>query len=70
MATSHGLNHLLLGKISSSIPHTDPRFQVVEVAAVQLEKLDQQDAQVYVGCPAVDPWVELNPRPIPAIINI
>lgn len=60
MAAAHGLHHLLLGEVRSSVLHTDPRFQVVEVAAVQLEELDQQDAQVYVGRPAVDPGVELK----------
>lgn len=60
MATAHGFNHLLLGKVSSSVLHSDPCFQVVEVAAIQLEELDQEDAQVYVGRPAVDPGVELN----------
>lgn len=60
MAVAHGLHHLLLGEIRSSVLHTDPGFQVVEVAAIKLEELDQEDAQVYVGRPAVDPGVALN----------
>lgn len=63
MATAQGLHHLLLGKVRASVLHTDPRFQVVEVSAVQFEELDQQDAQIYVGCPAIDPGVELQCNP-------
>lgn len=60
MATAQGLHHLLLGEVGTAVLHPDSRFQVVEVAAVQLEELDQQDAQVYVGRPAIDPGMELQ----------
>lgn len=58
--TAHGLEHLLLGQVSSSVLHPDAGLHVVEIAAVQLEELDQQEGQVDVCAPRVDPRVQLR----------
>lgn len=58
---AHALQHLVLGQVGASVLHPDTRLHVVEVAAVQLEKLNEEEAQVDVGAPRVDPRVQLSP---------
>lgn len=58
----HGLHDLLFGYVSAAIFDANPRFQVVEVAAVQLKELDQEYAQVFVGVPGINARVELRNR--------
>ncbi len=57
VSTPHGFQHFLLGQVSPSILHPDAGLHVVEITAVQLKELDQQDAQVDVGTSCVDPRV-------------
>lgn len=57
VSTPHGLEHFLLGQISPFILHSDASFHVVEIVAVKLKELDQQDAQVDVGAACVNPRV-------------
>lgn len=57
VSIAHGFQHFLLGQVGSPILHPDAGLHVVEIAAVQLKELDQQDAQVEVGTSRVDPRV-------------
>lgn len=57
VSTPHGLEHFLLGQVSSSIRHPNASLHVVEITAIQLKELDQQKAQVDVGAAGVDPRV-------------
>lgn len=59
VSTSHGLEHLLLGQVGPSILHPDASLHVIEIAAVQLKELNQQEAQIDVCAPCVDPRVQL-----------
>lgn len=54
VSTPHGFEHFLLGHVSSIILHPDAGLYIVEVMAIQLEELDQQDAQVDVGTSRVN----------------
>ena len=56
----HGLHDLLFGDVRAAVLDANPRFQVVEVAAVQLEEFDQQHAQILVGVPGIDARMELK----------
>ena len=56
----HGLHQLLLGHVGSAVLDADARLQVVEVASVELEELNEQHAQVLTGVAGVDAWVELQ----------
>ena len=49
VAILHLLLNVILAHIGPAIPHADPRVQVVEVAAIQLKELNQQDTQVVAG---------------------
>lgn len=53
----HRSQHVLLGQVGPSTLHPNAGFHVVEIAAVQLKELDQEDAQVDVGTSCVDPRV-------------
>lgn len=57
---AHALQHLVLGQVGASVLHPDARLHVVEVTAVQLEELDEEEAQVDVGAPRVDPRMQLS----------
>lgn len=57
--TPHGLEHLLLGQVGPSVLHPDAGLHVIEIASVQLEELNQKEAQVDVCTPRVDPRVQL-----------
>lgn len=63
-AVVHGLHDLLFGDVGAAVLDADGRLQVVEVAAVQLEELDQQHAQVLVGVACVDARVQLRMREV------
>jgi len=56
----HGLHELLLVNVSSAVLNADASLHVVEMAAIQLEELYEQDAQVLAGVTGVDAWVELK----------
>lgn len=58
---AHAFQHLVLGQVGATVLHPDTRLHVVEVAAVQLEELNEEVAQVDVGAPRVDPRVQLSP---------
>lgn len=60
VSVCHGLHDLLFGYVRASIFDANPRFQVVEMAAVQLKELDQQHAQVLVGVSGIDARMELK----------
>lgn len=60
VAVAHGFHDVLFGHVGTAVLYPDARFQVVEMAAVQLEELDEQDAEVCVGSPGVDSGVELR----------
>lgn len=60
VSVGHALHDLLFGDVRAAVLDADPCFQVVEVAAVQLEELDQQHAQVLAGVPGVDAGMELQ----------
>lgn len=54
---AHALQHVVLRQVGASILHPDSRLHVVKAAAVQLEEIDEEVAQVDVGAPRVDPRV-------------
>ena len=61
-----------LGAAEGLLPRVDalvlPQVaQVVEVAAVELEELDEQHAQVLTGVACVDAWVELEGVEAPGV---
>lgn len=60
VAVAHGFHDVLFGHVGTTVLYPDARFQVVKVAPVQLEELDQQDAKVRVGSSGVDSGVELR----------
>lgn len=59
VSAAHALQHLVLGQVRTSVLYSDARLHVIEVAAVQLEELDEEEAQVDVGAPCVNPRVQL-----------
>lgn len=52
--------NVVFGNVAASVFYPDARFQVVEVAAVELEEFDEQDADVDVGAAHVLPVVKLE----------
>lgn len=58
---AHALQHLVLGQVGASVLHPDARLHVIEVAAIQLKEFDEEEAQVDVGAPRVDPRMQLSP---------
>lgn len=60
IAVAHGLHDVLFGHVGTTVLYSDACFQVVKVAAVQLEELDEQNAKVCVGCSGVDSGMELQ----------
>lgn len=56
----HFLHDLLFGHVRAAIFYSNPGFQVVEMAPVQLEEFNQQHAQILVGVPGVDARVKLQ----------
>lgn len=49
VSVQHAFQHLVFGHVRAAIFNPDARLQVVEMAAVQFEELDEQDTQVRVG---------------------
>lgn len=62
VSISHGLHDLLFGYVCASIFDTNPSFQVVEMAAVQLKELDQQYAQIFIGVSGINARMELKSK--------
>lgn len=60
VAVHQVLLDLIFSHITTPIFYSDARFQVVEVAAVQLEEFDKQDADVDVGTAHIFSVVELE----------
>lgn len=60
VAIHHVLLDLIFGNVATAIFYSDTRFQVVEVATVELEELDEQNADVDVGTAHVVPVVKLE----------
>lgn len=60
VAVHHVLLNLVFGNVAASVLYPDARLQVVEVAAVELEELDEQDADVDVGTGHVLPVMKLG----------
>lgn len=56
----HFLHELLFGRVRTAIFDPNPSFHVVEMAAVQLEELNQQHAQILVGVSGIDARVKLQ----------
>ena len=64
VSVCHGLHYLLFGYVRATIFDANPCFQVVEMAAVQLKELYQQDAQVLLGVPSIDTRMELESKDV------
>lgn len=60
VAVVHDFHDVLFGHVGAAVLYPDACFQVVEMAAVQLEELDEQNAEVHVGSASVDSGVELR----------
>lgn len=60
VAIAHGFHDVLFGHVGATVLYPDACFQVVEMAAVQFEELDEQYAEVRVRSPCVDSGVELR----------
>lgn len=60
VSVSHDLHDLLFGYVCASIFDTNPSFQVVEMAPVQLKELDQQHAQIFIGVSGINTRMELK----------
>lgn len=60
VAIHHVLLDLIFGNVATAIFYPDTRFQVVEVATVELEEFDEQNADVDVGTAHVVPVVKLE----------
>lgn len=60
VSVRHDLHDLLFGYVCASIFDTNPSFQVVEMAPVQLKELDQQYAQIFVGVSGINSRMELR----------
>lgn len=54
------LLNLIFGNIATSIFDSDARFQVVEVASVQLKEFDEQNTDIDVGTAHILPVVKLE----------
>lgn len=46
VSVQHAFQHFVFGHVRAAIFYSDARLQVVKMAAVQFEELDQQDAHV------------------------
>lgn len=62
VAVQHVLLHLVFGHVAATVFYPDARLQVVEVAAVELEELDEQNSNVGVGAGHVLPIVHLQQK--------
>lgn len=60
VAIHHVLLDLIFGNVATTIFYSDTGFQVVEVATVELEEFDEQNADVDVGTADVVPVVKLE----------
>ena len=60
VAVHHVLMHLVFGHVAAAVFDPDAGLQVVEVSAIELEELDEQNAEVGVGTPDVLAVVELR----------
>ena len=60
VAVQHALLHLVFGHVAAAVLYPDARLQVVEVPAVELEELNEQDADVGVGAGDILPVVHLK----------
>lgn len=60
VAVHQVLLNLVFGNVAASILYSDACFQVVEVAAVQLKELNEQNANVDVGTAHILPVVKLE----------
>lgn len=56
----HFLHDLLFGHVRTAIFDTNPSFQVVEVATVQLKEFNQQHAHILIGVSGIDTRVKLQ----------
>lgn len=56
----HFLHDLLFGHVRTAILDTNPSFQVVEMATVQLKEFNQQHAQILIGVSGIDTRVKLQ----------
>lgn len=56
----HFLHDLLFGHVRAAIFDTNPSFQVVEMATVQLKEFNQQHAQILIGVSGIDTRVKLQ----------
>lgn len=69
VAIHHALLNLVFGHVAAAIFYPDARLQVVEVAPVELEELDEEDGDVGVGTAHVLPVVELRANTIRAGVS-
>lgn len=56
----HFLHDLLFCHVRTAILDTNPSFQVVEMATIQLKELNQQHAQIFIGVSGIDARVKLQ----------
>lgn len=60
VAVHQVLLNLIFGHVATAVFYPDASLQIVEVAAVQLKELDEQNSNVTVGAADVVPIVELQ----------
>ncbi len=60
VAIHHVLLNLVFGNIATSILYPDTRFQVVEVATIELKEFNEQNTNVDVGTAHILPAVKLE----------
>lgn len=60
VSISHFLHDLLFGYVRTTIFDTNPSFQVVEMATVQLKEFNQQHAQILIGVSGINTRVKLQ----------
>lgn len=60
VAIVHFLHDLLFGHVRAAIFDTNPSFQVVEMATVQLKEFNQQHAQILIRVSGIDTRVKLQ----------
>lgn len=60
VAVVHGFHDVLFSHVGAAVLYPDACFQVVKMAAVQLEELNEQNAEVRVGRASIDSGVELR----------
>lgn len=56
----HFLHDLLFGHVRAAIFDTNPSFQVVEMATIQLKEFNQQHAQILIGVSGIDTRMKLQ----------